>query len=76
MATPISDASNELKGSGLANIHGGKTRYQSHGELHILQNSPFAHYKCIYIELSCKITNVEYGVCGFSALQTEWRTNH
>lgn len=37
----------------------GETRYQSYGELHILQNSPFAHYKCIYIKLSCKITNVE-----------------
>lgn len=61
MATPISDASNEFKGSGLANIHGRKTRYQPYGELCILQNknSPFAHYKCIYTELSCKTTNVE-----------------
>lgn len=59
MATLISDASNELNCVGLQISMGGETRYQPYGELHLLQNSPFAHYKCIYIKLSCKITNVE-----------------
>lgn len=79
MATLTSDSSNlNLMVMGLQISMGGKkTRYQSYGELYILQNSSLAHYKYIDIELRCKITNVEYRVCCFSSFQVEWsRTNH